>query len=135
VKTVSGILPDPKPTHDCGLCDSSLEFAGYAGAYATFLCTNPRCHWGHTSKDCCENDFTKYPSLKNWYEVKEGDRIVLVEMLDDPCPLDPGVTGTVTDVNVDVGQLHVEWDNGRTLMLVPPDAFNIINDYVITEEP
>jgi len=74
--------------------------------------------------------------LHRWYEVQEGDRIMLLEMLDDPCPLEPGSTGTVTSVNADVGQIHVKWDSGRTLMLVPPDQFDIIpKEYVITEEP
>jgi len=78
----------------------------------------------------------EYPSLRNWYEVQEGDRIILVEMLDDPCPIEPGTQGTVASVHHNVGQIHVKWDNGRSLMLVPPDQFDIIpKEYEITEEP
>lgn len=54
-----------------------------------------------------------------------GDRIRLTEMGPDPCPIEPGATGTVSrDPGWfhDAWQVMVKWDNGRTLMLcVPPD--------------
>ena len=62
-----------------------------------------------------------------------GDRIRLIAMGDDPDPVQIGQTGTVVDVSRHGGgndawcQIEVDWDNGRTLMLVsPPDAFEII---------
>ena len=59
-----------------------------------------------------------------------GDRVVLVNMADDPDPVPAGATGTVTHVTElswsdPPGQLQVSvnWDNGRTLScLVPPDV-------------
>lgn len=64
---------------------------------------------------------------------KIGDRIELLAMPDDPSPIEPGTTGTVTDVT-DTSflregsyQVSVNWDSPRSLMLVcPPDRFRII---------
>ena len=65
---------------------------------------------------------------------RPGDRIRLVAMADDPDPIMPGQTGTVTGVaqhGCDEStwhQIDVAWDNGRTLMLVcPPDIFEIVD--------
>ena len=58
-----------------------------------------------------------------------GDRIRLVAMSDDPDPIPPGSTGTVTAVRQHTtwAQVDVAWDNGRTLMLVvPPDEFEVM---------
>ena len=62
-----------------------------------------------------------------------GDRIRLVSMHDDPDPIPPGQTGTVASVErlLTEGagwlQIDVNWDKGRSLMLVsPPDRFEVI---------
>lgn len=62
-----------------------------------------------------------------------GDRIRLLAMIDDPDPVPPGTTGTVTAVRPCGSgrdawlQVDVDWDNGRKLMLaVPPDQFEIL---------
>jgi hypothetical protein len=58
-----------------------------------------------------------------------GDRIRLLAMPDDPDPIPPGTTGTVTAVrqNGTWAQVDVNWDNGRTLMLVvPPDQVEVL---------
>lgn len=61
-----------------------------------------------------------------------GDRIRLVEMKDDPFPIEVGQIGTVVRVREISGgsvwyQIDVAWDNGRTLMLAsPPDLFEIL---------
>lgn len=56
---------------------------------------------------------------------KPGDRIRLVAMGDDPDPIEPGATGTITGIR-NMGewlQIDVQWDNGRSVMLsVPPDG-------------
>jgi len=54
-----------------------------------------------------------------------GRRIVCVEMNDnDPVP--SGTEGTVRLVD-DIGQIHVNWDNGRTLALIPKlDKYRLI---------
>jgi hypothetical protein len=50
----------------------------------------------------------------------KGTRIQLIEMGDDPRPIPPGTKGTVEFVD-DMGQIHMKWDNGRTLALVPSE--------------
>lgn len=50
--------------------------------------------------------------------VKVGMRIVCDKMEDDPRPIEEGSAGTVTLID-DIGQIHVSWDNGRSLALVP----------------
>lgn len=56
-----------------------------------------------------------------------GQRIELVAMPDDPSPILPGSTGTVTqvsDFSDGSAQVSVKWDDGRTLMLaIPPDEW------------
>lgn len=63
---------------------------------------------------------------------KPGTRIRLVKMDDDPDPLPVGSEGTVmTSLPQPWGstQICVDWDNGRTLMLVtPPDTFTVIGE-------
>ena len=56
-----------------------------------------------------------------------GTRIKLINMDDPWHPVEPGTEGTVEFVD-DIGQIHMKWDNGRTLALVPgQDEFEIIN--------
>lgn len=44
-------------------------------------------------------------------------------MSDDPRPVEPGTRGTVRVVD-DMGTIHMDWDNGRSLGLVPgEDSF------------
>ena len=53
----------------------------------------------------------------------EGTRIVLDYMGEDPHPIEPGTRGTVRHVD-DIGTVHVDFDNGRRLGLVPgEDSF------------
>ena len=57
-----------------------------------------------------------------------GTRIELQQMNDPHHPVEPGTRGTVQFVD-DCGHIHMGWDNGRTLSLVPSeDSFSIIND-------
>ena len=59
--------------------------------------------------------------------AREGDRVRLVAMGDDPCPVAPGTTGIVRLVD-DMGTAHIAWDNGRTLGLLPDvDRYEIID--------
>lgn len=46
-------------------------------------------------------------------------------MDNDPDPIPPGSEGTVRFVN-DLGQVGVNWDNGRRLILVPEDRYEVI---------
>jgi len=55
-----------------------------------------------------------------------GTRIRLNHMDDPWSPVPEGTEGTVDMVD-DIGQLHMKWDNGRTLALVPgEDSFSVI---------
>jgi hypothetical protein len=47
-----------------------------------------------------------------------GARIRLIEMPNDPCPIEPGSLGTVTYVSPGPQQIGVKWDSGRTLFLI-----------------
>ena len=54
---------------------------------------------------------------------EKGTRIRLLSMGDDPDPIPVGAEGTVTYVNrwgslPDSTQIAVDWDNGRSLMLL-----------------
>ena len=53
-------------------------------------------------------------------EYPKGTRIEL-ELMNDPlAPVEPGTRGTVVTVD-DAGQIHMQWDNGRSLALVPTE--------------
>lgn len=60
---------------------------------------------------------------------KKGTRVMLIEMHDpilDPVP--EGTCGTVDFVD-DAGQIHMRWDNGRTLAILPfLDLFKIMEE-------
>ena len=56
-----------------------------------------------------------------------GDRIRMVgTMINDPAPIPVGEEGTVREVHPGVGQIYVEWDSGRSLILLTIDPFTII---------
>ena len=58
----------------------------------------------------------------------EGTRIVLDYMGEDPHPIEPGTIGTVRHVD-DIGTVHVDFDNGRRLGLVPgEDSFHKLKE-------
>lgn len=61
---------------------------------------------------------TFYRNLSAPCPLPEGTRIALVSpMHDDPCPIPVGSLGTVTGGNG--AQMYVDWDNGRSLILLP----------------
>ena len=65
----------------------------------------------------------------------EGKRIKLISMGNDPRtgkpdpnPVKPGTEGVVVKVD-DLGTMHVKWDDGRTLGIVPEvDKFTVLPD-------
>lgn len=54
--------------------------------------------------------------MKSEYKgYKPGDRIVLLYMEDDQA-VPEGTKGTINYID-DIGQLHMSWDNGRSLAI------------------
>ncbi len=52
-------------------------------------------------------------------EFPKGSRIKLLDyMQDDPRSITPGTVGTVSFIDA-VGTVHVDWDDGRRLGVVP----------------
>lgn len=64
--------------------------------------------------------------------AKEGMRIRMVSMKDDPNPIKKGEEGTIRVVD-GMGVIHVNWDNGRTLGVVP-FVKNEKNEWVTLDE-
>ena len=55
----------------------------------------------------------------------KGKKIRMI-LMNDPNPIPHGVTGIITHVD-DIGQIHVNWDNGSKLAVIPDvDKFEII---------
>lgn len=55
----------------------------------------------------------------------KGTRIIIDQMGDDPRPIAPGTAGTVREVD-DLGTIHCDFDNGRSLGVIPgEDEFHI----------
>lgn len=67
-------------------------------------------------------DRAKVEMMKKLY--KKGERIVC-DFMDDPQGVPSGTEGTITSVD-DIGQIHVDWDNGSTLALTEIDKFHKI---------
>ena len=63
-----------------------------------------------------------------------GTRIVLNSMGDDPRPIECGTRGTVKFVD-DIGTVHCEFDNGRSLGLIEgEDDFRALTAQELAEE-
>jgi hypothetical protein len=61
------------------------------------------------------------------YKHLKGKRVELISMEGDEAPVAPGEKGTVEIVD-DIGTLHVKWDNGRSLGLVPGvDRYKVLD--------
>ena len=71
-----------------------------------------------------------FVSLLKQYKMNNkeliGKRIRIIEMI-DPQPVPSGTMGTIAHVD-GLGQLHVKWDNGRSLAVIPEeDKYEILN--------
>lgn len=54
-----------------------------------------------------------------------GTRVQMTGLMpDDPCPIEVGTEGTVTGGNG--GQIWVDWDNGRALILLTTDPYRVV---------
>ncbi len=57
-----------------------------------------------------------------------GKRVRLISMENDSHPIEPDTEGTIKLID-GIGQLHVDWDNGRRLALIPNvDKYIILNE-------
>lgn len=53
---------------------------------------------------------------------------VVCDSMEDPRPVPSGTVGTVLCVD-DIGQIHVSWDNGSTLALLPgTDRYHVVGE-------
>ena len=67
-------------------------------------------------------------------EYPVGTRITVLQMGDDPRPVENGTRGTVRVVD-DMGTVHCDFDNGRRLGLIPgEDIFRRLTDAELAEE-
>ena len=74
------------------------------------------------------NEWARAERMANRYKemYPKGTRIELISMEDPFAPIESGTQGTVEFVD-DMGQIHMRWDNGRTLALIPDeDSFKKI---------
>ncbi|MBQ8708917.1 MAG: DUF4314 domain-containing protein [Succinivibrionaceae bacterium] len=74
----------------------------------------------------------QFPNKRELETLRErfpaGTRIRLNHMDDPYAPVPPGTTGSVVYVD-DAGNVHMKWDNGRSLSLIPDeDDFTIIKE-------
>ena len=62
----------------------------------------------------------------------KGKRVRMIHM-EDVDPIQPGQCGVVQFVD-DLNQLHVKWDDGRTLAIIPEkDQFEVLDSYEVDE--
>lgn len=63
-----------------------------------------------------------------------GTRLLLLSMDDPYAPIPSGMRGTVEHVD-DAAQIHMRWDNGRTLAIIPEeDDFRKLTAEELEEE-
>jgi hypothetical protein len=56
-----------------------------------------------------------------------GRRVKCLRMENDPHPIESGTKGTIDHID-DMGHIHVKWDNGRSLSLIPnEDIYEILD--------
>ena len=71
------------------------------------------------------NNRNQVERIKNGYPV--GTRIELISTMDDVQGVEKGIKGTVIGVD-DIGTIHMKWDNGRGLGLIPgEDNFKVLS--------
>lgn len=74
----------------------------------------------------------KLNEIKVKYPI--GTRVKLTKDMDDKYPILAGTIGTIDYIDSE-GQLHMMWENGRTLALIPEvDEFEIINKFDIDKD-
>lgn len=82
------------------------------------------------------NEYERLRHLANRHRENypPGTRILLGHMNDPFAPVEPGTRGTVAFVD-DMAQIHMRWDNGRTLPLnSDEDSFRTLTAEELQEE-
>lgn len=82
------------------------------------------------------NEFMKRSQEAKRYKEQypPGTRIVLNQMSDPFAPVPSGTKGSVKYVD-DMGQIHMHWDNGRSLAVIPgEDSFRKLTEQELLEE-
>jgi|LakMenEpi03Aug12_release.lakeMendotaPanAssembly.Ray.scaffolds.fasta_scaffold15351_10 hypothetical protein len=63
--------------------------------------------------------------------AKEGMRIKIISMYDDPNPVQSGTEGTIKFID-GMGNIHVKWDNGRVLGVIPGvDEYQLLESNMV----
>ena len=79
-----------------------------------------------------ERNYKMAPEIREMYPP--GTRLVLHHMEDHFAPVPPGTRGTVDCVD-DQAQIHMQWDNGRRLAIIPGvDSFRKLTEEKIMDE-
>lgn len=79
-----------------------------------------------------ERNYKMAPKIREMYPP--GTRLVLHYMEDPFAPVPPGTRGTVDCVD-DQAQIHMQWDNGRRLAIIPGvDSFRKLTEEEIMDE-
>ena len=79
------------------------------------------------------NELTPKQAAECRLNYPPGTRILL-EHMDDKFAVPDGTRGTVDHVD-DAGQIHMRWDNGRTLAIIPQvDSFRKLTKEELTHE-
>ena len=74
----------------------------------------------------------KLNEIKEKYPI--GTKVKLTKDMDDKYPILAGTVGTIDYIDSE-GQLHMIWENGRTLAIIPEvDEFEIINNFDIDKD-
>ena len=64
--------------------------------------------------------------LRKQYPV--GTKIQLISMRNETYPVLPGTVGEVTHID-DAGSIHMRWENGSSLALIPEiDSFQTVSE-------
>ena len=63
--------------------------------------------------------------------AKEGMRVKMVSMIDDPNPVPSGTEGTIKFID-GMGTIHVKWDDGRILGMIPGiDKYQLLESNMV----
>ena len=72
----------------------------------------------------------KFPNKSYLAQLRKqfpvGTKIQLISMRDEKYPILPGTIGVVTHID-DMGSIHLKWQNGSSLALIPEvDSFKVV---------